>query len=94
MGSFFSILHNLKYRLKNNSFLIFILMKITLDIPEDKVSFFLELIENLNFTPLKESISVPEWQQKEVAKRIYAIETGEMEVKKWEDVKREIFGKK
>ena len=90
MGSFF--LHYLKSRLKINSFLIFNYMKITLDIPEDKVSFFLELIENLNFTPVREKISVPGWQEEEVVKRIYAIETGEMEVEKWEDVKRDIFG--
>jgi len=69
-------------------------MKITLEIPEDKVSFFLELLENLNFTPLKESSSIPAWQQEEVAKRIYALEAGEMEVETWENVKVEIFGKK
>ncbi|WP_439488310.1 addiction module protein [Algoriphagus sp.] len=69
-------------------------MKITLDIPEDKVSFFLELLENLNFKPMTDPYKVPEWQQNEVTKRIYAIESGEMEVEKWEDVRRELFHKK
>lgn len=43
---------------------------------------------------MKINIDIPKWQQKEVTKRIVAIKKGEMEVEKWEDVKREIFGKK
>ena len=70
-------------------------MKITLDIPSDKVSFFLELIENLNFTTVDiENQSIPEWQKDEAIKRIYAIKNGEMKIEMWEDVKDEIFKKK
>lgn len=70
-------------------------MKITLEIPSDKVSFFLELIENLNFSTVDiENQSIPEWQINEAKKRIYAIKNGEMEIELWEDVKEEIFKKK
>lgn len=67
-------------------------MKITLDIPSDKVSFFLELIENLNFTTVDiENQSIPEWQKDEAIKRIHAIKNGEMKIEMWEDVKDKIF---
>ncbi len=70
-------------------------MKITLDIPSEKVSFFLELIENLNFSTVDiENQSIPEWQINEAKKRIYDINNGEMKVEIWEDVKDEIFKKK
>lgn len=70
-------------------------MKITLDIPSEKVSFFLELIENLNFSTVDiENQSIPEWQINEAKKRIYNINNGEMKVEIWEDVKDEIFKKK
>lgn len=70
-------------------------MKITLDIPSEKVSFFLELIENLNFSTVDiENQSIPKWQINEAKKRIYDINNGEMKVEIWEDVKDEIFKKK
>lgn len=70
-------------------------MKITLEIPSDKVSFFLELVENLNFSTVDiENQSIPEWQIDEAKKRIYAIKNGEMKIELWEDVKEEIFKKK
>jgi len=70
-------------------------MKITLEIPSDKVSFFLELIENLNFSTVDiENQSIPEWQINEAKKRIFAIKNGDMKVEIWEDVKDEIFNKK
>lgn len=71
-------------------------MKFTVDIPEEKVSFFLDLLENLNFSPIQviDPNSIPEWQKDTVRKRIYAIDSGDEEVENWEDVKREIFFKK
>jgi hypothetical protein len=71
-------------------------MKFTVDIPEEKVSFFLDLLENLNFSPIQviDPNSIPEWQKDTVRKRIYAIDSGDEEVENWEDVKREIFSKK
>lgn len=70
-------------------------MKFTVDIPEDKVSFFLDLLENLQFSPIKiqEEARIPEWQKEKVRARIYAIDCGGEEVESWEDVKREIFSK-
>lgn len=70
-------------------------MKITLEIPSNKVSFFLELIENLNFSTVDiENQSIPEWQINEAKKRIFAIKNGDMKVEIWEDVKDKIFNKK
>jgi hypothetical protein len=48
----------------------------------------------IKFILMKIKIDIPEWQQREVSKRIVAIKKGEMEVEKWEDVKEEILGKK
>ncbi len=54
-------------------------MKITLDIPSDKVSFFLELIENLNFPTVDiENQPIPEWQIDEAKKK-------DLCHKKWRD---------
>jgi hypothetical protein len=71
-------------------------MKFTVDIPEEKVSFFLNLLENLNFSPIQENDtnSIPEWQKDTVRRRIYELDSGGEEVENWEDVKREIFSYK
>jgi hypothetical protein len=70
-------------------------MKFTVDIPEDKISFFLDLLENLQFSPIKfqEESNIPDWQKEKVRARIYAMDYGKEEVESWEDVKREIFSK-
>ena len=71
-------------------------MIITVDIPEEKVSFLFDLLENLNFSPIQENETngIPEWQKNTVRKRIYELDSGGEEEKNWEDVKREIFSKK
>jgi len=71
-------------------------MNITVDIPEEKVSFFLDLLENLNFSPIQENDTngIPERQKDTVRKRIFALDSGGEGVENWEDVKREIFSKK
>jgi hypothetical protein len=71
-------------------------MNITVDIPEEKVSFFLDLLENLNFSPIQvnDTNGIPEWQKDTVRRRIYALDSRGEEVGNWEDVKREIFSKK
>jgi len=57
-------------------------MNITVDIPEEKVSFFLDLLENLNFSPIQENDTngIHEWQKDTVRKRIYALDSG---ARKW-----------
>ena len=46
-------------------------MNITVDILEEKVSFFLNLLENLNFSPIQENDTngIHEWQKDTVRKK-------------------------
>ncbi len=66
-------------------------MRITLDIPENKYKFFLELMNNLNFIKVEESEEVPQWQQDEVARRLDLIEKGELKTRNYEEAKKDIF---
>ena len=60
-------------------------MKITLDIPENKYQFFLELVKSLNFIKVDENdFVVPEWQKKIVRDRIK--DTKPEEYLSWDEV--------
>lgn len=68
--------------------------QLTLNIEEKKINTFLSFIKTLDYV----SISNDEeefrfWQQDEVNRRIQLIESGEMKMHKWSDVKNEIFKK-
>jgi hypothetical protein len=66
-------------------------MRITLDIPDNKYKFFLELVNSLDFIKIEESEAVPQWQQDEVARRLDLIEKGELKTRSYEEAKKDIF---
>jgi hypothetical protein len=44
--------------------------QVTLNIPDNKYRFFIELIESLKFVKVENKESIPQWQMDEVNKRL------------------------
>ncbi len=65
-------------------------MKITLDIPESKYAFFMELIKNLGFVST-DNIIVPEWQKEEVRKRIKNSDKNPELLLNWDEIKNDFI---
>jgi hypothetical protein len=69
-------------------------MKLTLDIPNNQVDFFLQLIRSLNFDitiDKKETdIEIPEWHTAILEERLSLYETNTSGFVKWEDLKKDI----
>lgn len=69
-------------------------MKITLDISENHIEQFIELIKDLDFVSIEETgLDIPVWQQEEVAGRLELLRQGKMKSRNWDDAKKDIFGK-
>jgi len=70
-------------------------MKLTLDIDDNKFNTFLAFIKTLDYVSVgkNEDLSIPQWQQEEVNKRLAMIESGEMETRDWEEAQKDIFKK-
>ncbi|HUH72822.1 MAG TPA: addiction module protein [Chitinophagales bacterium] len=67
--------------------------QLTLNIDENKFNTFLSFIKTLDYVSISNEEEIPSWQQDEVNRRIQLIESGEMKMHKWSDVKNEIFKK-
>jgi hypothetical protein len=67
--------------------------QITINIPDHKYQFFMELIKSLKFVKVEEPEAIPQWQQDEVSKRLDLIEKGEMKTRSWKKAKKDIFKK-
>lgn len=68
--------------------------KLILNIEESKFNAFVSFIRTLDYVSVSnEKEDIPSWQQEEVNRRIQLIESGEMNVSKWSDVKKQIFTK-
>ncbi len=65
--------------------------QITLNIPDNKYKFFLELISDLSFVKIEEDETIPQQQMDEVANRLSKIEKGEMKTRSWQEAKKDIF---
>jgi len=63
--------------------------QITLNIPEKKFNFFLELFKQLDLE-IMETIEVPQWQQEEVLKRMQRSKAKPERLLDWEQVKEEL----
>lgn len=63
--------------------------QITLNIPEKKFNFFLELFQQLGLE-VTEQIEVPQWQQVEVLKRMELSKANPERLLDWEQVKEEL----
>lgn len=69
-------------------------MKITLEIQDDRLKAFMELIQTLDYVSInKDEELLPKWQEGEVNRRLELIESGEMKTRDWEVAKKDIFKK-
>jgi hypothetical protein len=67
--------------------------QIILNVEDDKLNAFMEMIKNLNYVSVFYEDGIPDWQKTEVEYRLKEIESGEMEVRPWKDAKNDIFKK-
>jgi len=67
-------------------------MKITLNIPDDKAIFFLDLIKNLNFSIVNDQLEldIPEWHKKTIDERLQWVKNNPDKILKWDDVKNDL----
>ena len=64
--------------------------QITLDITDNKLDFFIELIENLDFVKVSKEYTIPKEHQEIVMERIEDITKNPKNLLNWEDVKDDI----
>lgn len=68
--------------------------QLILNIDDNKFNTFLSFIKTLDYVSISnDGKDIPEWQQEEVSRRSQLIESGEVKVEKWSDVKEQIFRK-
>lgn len=67
--------------------------EITLRVSDKKVSFFIEIVEQLGLEVIKESISVPQWQIEQVRQSKQDIKEGTAELTEWKSLKKDLFEK-
>lgn len=65
-------------------------MKITIDLPDDKAIFFLELVKNLNFSVVDNQLEldIPDFHKSILEERIEAYKRNPDDLLDWEDVKK------
>jgi hypothetical protein len=67
--------------------------KLILNIEESKYQAFLSFIKTLDYVSVSKDETVPGWQQEEVSRRMELIAKGEMNLRSWDEAKKEIFKK-
>ena len=67
--------------------------QLTINIPEDKIDFFMELFENLGIST-SEDLEVPKWQVNETQRRMDLLDKDKIKSRSWDDAKNDIFKKK
>lgn len=67
-------------------------MKITLNVPDDKVMFFLDLIEKLNFSVVDNQLELDlqEWHKEIIRERLQWVKKNPDSLLNWEDVKKDL----
>lgn len=67
-------------------------MKITLNIPDDKAIFFLDLVKNLNFSIVDDQLEldIPDFHKKILDERIKAYKQNPDDLLDWDNVKKEL----
>lgn len=66
--------------------------EIILNVPDHKVNFVMELIEQLGLE-MQQETKIPDEHQKEVNRRLDMLDSGEMSIRNWDEAKKEIFNK-
>lgn len=67
--------------------------QIILNVEESKFETLLSFIKTLDYISVSSEELIPEWQQKEVEKRMELVEKGSMQTQRWDEAKREIFSR-
>jgi len=67
--------------------------QIILNVEESKFETLLTFIKTLDYVSVSSEELIPEWQQKEVEKRMELVEKGSMQTQSWDEAKKEIFSR-
>jgi hypothetical protein len=64
-------------------------MKITLNFPDSKAAFILELLRNLKFVSIEKTEDIPQWHKDILDERIAEYEKNPNDLIDWEDIQKE-----
>jgi hypothetical protein len=64
--------------------------EVTLRIPDDKYSFFMELLKNFEFVTIEEDFEITDEQKDIVRKRIKESDADPSRLLKWDDAKKKL----
>jgi Putative addiction module component len=64
-------------------------MKITLNFPDNKAAFILELLRNLKFVSIEKTEDIPQWHKDILDERIAEYEKNPNDLIDWEDIQKE-----
>lgn len=67
-------------------------MKITINLPDDKAIFFLELVKNLNFSIVDKQLEldIPDFHKKILDERLKEYKNNPDDLLDWDEVKRDL----
>lgn len=65
--------------------------EITVKVPENKLQFFMELLDQLDFEAIGRDFDIPEWQKEQLDKGIKEYKSGTATYTNWSEVKEGLF---
>lgn len=69
------------------------MIEITVKVPENKLQFFIELLDQLDLKAVGSNIDIPEWQKEQLDEGIKEYESGTANYTNWNEVKVDLFNK-
>ncbi|MDD2982535.1 MAG: addiction module protein [Crocinitomicaceae bacterium] len=69
------------------------MIEITVKVPENKLQFFIELLDQLDLKAVGSNIDIPEWQKEQLDEGIKEYERGTANYTNWNEVKVDLFNK-
>ena len=67
--------------------------EITVKVPEKKLQFFIELLNQLDFEAVGREFDIPEWQKNQLDEGIKEYESGSANYTNWDEVREDLFNK-
>ena len=67
--------------------------EITVRVPENKLRFFMELLDQLDFEAIGRDFDIPEWQKKQLDEGVKEYKSGTATYTNWSEVKEGLFDK-
>ncbi len=65
--------------------------EITLKVPDTKLQFFMELVNQLGLEIMNDEINIPLEHQQEAQRRLELIQEGKMKTRSWNQAKQDVF---